>query len=127
MSKYSTEKTYDGRKARCGDIVVIACAKYLRDLRAGVVDIAPEGWTFVATRTEADIEKLEIGQWTWPLDLVMRHAEGGQVPVPPSSSFEVTYSPLTMPRQKCQNTGPSRIPCSQDAVPGQLFCAAHTR
>jgi len=117
MSKYATQKTYDGRRARIGDMVILACPKYdmreinyhpapeqkmclragvvgaisssrdipyLRDLRAGSPDADPEWWVFVATRTEEDIEKLEISQWTWPLDLVMRFNEGRQVPVPPS-------------------------------------------
>lgn len=120
MSKYATQRTYDGRRARCGDIVVIACPKYdmrkfahlmpqnvpeqkmclragivgsisaskdipyLRDLREGSQDADPEWWLFVATRTEEDIEKLEIGEWTWPLDLVMRRAEGSQASMPPT-------------------------------------------
>jgi hypothetical protein len=104
VSKYSTQRTFDGRKARIGDIVVLACPKYdlreypynqpeqkmclragivsaisssrdtrdipyLRDLRSGsgTQDADPGWWMFVSTKTEEDIEKLEIGQWTWPL------------------------------------------------------------
>jgi hypothetical protein len=95
VSKYATQKTFDGRKARIGDTVVLACPKqvvgmfthvvlragivgaisssrdipYLRDLRSdsGIQDVDPERWVFVPTKTEEDIEKLEIGQWTWPL------------------------------------------------------------
>jgi len=128
VSKYATKKTFAGRKARVGDVVVLAARKpgensscftcqcgtpcwkhdtmclragvvgaisssqdlpYLRDLKAGEVDKDPKEWTFVETFSEEGIEEMEIGQWTWPLDLVMRYVEGGQVPVRDSDSVPV--------------------------------------
>jgi len=115
VSKYQTKQMFDGRRARVGDVVVLAaitnkgnwyscpaccacqpCAEHnrmclragivgaissskdlphLRDLKSGEADKDPKEWTFVATKTVEKIEALEIGQWTWPIDFVMRCEE----------------------------------------------------
>jgi len=63
---------------RAGIVGAISSSKdlpHLRDLKSGEADKDPKEWTFVATKSEDDIEKLEIGQWTWPIDFVVRRDE----------------------------------------------------
>ena len=96
---YATKRTFGGRRARVGDVVVLACPRYdMRQfwpsnapdqemvLRSGVVSTIaaddlpcleendgqvadPTWWSFVETTTEEEIEAMEISQWTWPLEL----------------------------------------------------------
>ncbi len=95
MASYSTIQMFAGRRARVGDIVILAgrshdggdkmclragvvvaiCSSqdrpFLLDLRNNSVDWVDPAWKFVATPSDRSIqlemEALPIGSWTWPV------------------------------------------------------------
>ncbi len=97
MSIYATRQRFGTKRAAVGDVVVIAVQKHaiqamnsgIPCLQAGIIvsiskredrphirvlktgetnyDNADLDWKFVTCLTEADVGRLQIGEWTWPL------------------------------------------------------------
>lgn len=90
MSALATKRAFGGRRACVGDTVVLAASKhdgspgtclraglvvavaskddrpYLFDIRAGTVDWDTPAWAFFIATTEAEVEAMPLGSWTWP-------------------------------------------------------------